>query len=482
MNKFIYIFTTLFLISTLSIPIFKNDMEDFVIQDKSEVGKFYFYNTDYCLIRNCSGNNVDSPYGIVTFPSRNYNTKYDKVAFDIYENEYIELVVKTPSKSLYFSFTMYLFDRDYMIGEIPVSATVNDTLNSYKIENQLKKSPFDTDIRILYTHNANIEKMLYDRYANDSNVFIQTFYDFDVDTRQFTPEKDRLAIFMRIILMEDRSSLQKYINRPPISVYRHTLYGDPFQTMPKGNGVWKTRSKDGQNENMDVDEFLTLLSVFDRHIKQYTQLSAYDMFVKKHQNHIRYDIGWDCIYTGVTCNIDNRDTNYIHGGCPDESTSFEFIKGINVQDNSLLFVMGTNHTFYDNAIYHSIQLYDDELNQGIFSFQSTSNNYENTSRTYLDSCRTLWNFFEEREYPYTREKYFCLLYSREPFEFWRLPESMRMYYVHVRPDMIPTKHTFIFVERSYLQSQLSISADTDMFIFYQLKVYTNKPFFDICQY
>jgi hypothetical protein len=442
-----YTILSIIVLCSCSLPIPDTNMDS---------GSFYFYNTKNCTVRKCSGNNMDSPYGILNFESRYYHDKYDSVVFDLNYNEYILMDVITPSESVYYSFCMYLLDRwNSSSGDITkVSSSINDTINNFHIDKKMGTKWNERPIQILVSNNDEMNEYLQKAYTN-KNAFFLSFNRFSDDIRTYDPQRDRLSLFMRIILMKDPEKLIEYTTNPPVSVRRYIV---PYDFRPSGSiGVWRKRSMKGQTEWKYYSEIIPLYESVKSKFREYI---IDEMYTRPHLWDITYDKGWDCIRTDTICWIDNRDTVYLWSGCldtiPQKKLSSETysVRGFYLDEDQLIVAVGVNHTAYENAIYHSTQLYDRTLEQGIFSFHSFPEiRTSNQSRTYEHSCNTL---FGTTKY----SKYYCVMYSREDFSKWNLPDEYERFYVKVSDELpygIPKNHLAVILERMYLQSETEVS-------------------------
>lgn len=414
----------------------------------TQAGHFYFYNTKNCTIRKCSGNNMDTPYGILTFPSRYYNDNYDTVGFDLLDNEYIEMDIITPYKSIYYSFGLYLLDYQVNNTIIKTSASLNDTLNNYFIESVLKEEWFEKPLKLYLSNNEWMKNYLQKYVIKQKNAFILNFNYEKYDSKIM-----RLSLFMRIILCEDYNKLLKYIENPPIRAFRKKLNNNIV--INHDNGIWKKRSHDGENE---YKEYPNIVNLYEKVKHKFYHYNMDIMYSRPHLWNILYKNGWDCINNNTPCWIDNRDTLYLWSGCLDPThNTTKGVRGFYFDYSQIILVIGVNHTYYNNAIYHSTQLYDRTVEQGIYSFNNLNIPASNQSNNYENSCNILFNTD-------IYSKYYCVMYSREPMRYWGnlLPENYSKYYIQISEELpygIPNKHLAVIVERSYLQSKETISTD-----------------------
>jgi len=419
-------------------------------------GDFYFYNTKNCTIRKCSGNSVDSPYGILTFPSRFYRDNYDIFGFDLLENEYIEMDITTPYKSVYYSFSLYLLDYIDVNGNIiKTSASLNDTLNNYYIESVLREEWFEKPLK-LYISNNEIMTNYINRniIGGRKNSFVLTF-----NYENYKPTKMRLSLFMRIILCNDYNKLLEYIDNPPIIAIRNKLN---INIEPNYyNGVWKQRSIEGVNE---YTVYYSIVNLYEEINDKFYLYIVDIMYSRPHLWNILYDNGWDCINSNIPCWIDNRDTLYLWSGCLDPThNETKGVRGFYFDYSQIILVVGVNHTSYNNSIYHSSQLYDKTLEQSIYSFNNLNISGSNQSSNYENSCNILFN---STKY----SNYYCVMYSREPREYWRdlIKENYSKFYIQITDELpygIPTKHLAVIIERLYLQNKDTISVDMSKVIY-----------------
>lgn len=419
-------------------------------------GTFYFYSTKFCFVRDCALNSVDSVYGLVNFMSRMHSNEFDRVSFDLFDNEYLDIFMLTPPSCFYFSWGVYLMDRWYDYKTNQYGASLNDTLNSYFIHQQLKtKDPFNKEIRLFFAHNPNIIHQLEKLYGGQNNVFFLTFQEFDHTMIPFNSTGDRLSLYFRILMPDNWTILNEYMKAPPVSVYRYKMNISPIYT--KQVGRWKKRSTYGLNEKrIFLNEFFHFTEYMKRQLKiKVNKHNEYELTSKPHRNSINYDTGWDCIRYKKSCWVDNRDTIYIGTGQLDADND---VSGLTFKNDSLLFLIGVNHTFFQNSLYHSLQLYDSTNEQGFYSFHGFENKYEK-SKSYNMSCFDIYNIFESlNEYPYPKEQLYCLLISRMPFDYWRFPNHIYNYYKQISLQELPAQNLFKTVERSYLQNTASISS------------------------
>jgi len=416
-------------------------------------GDFYFYNTKNCTIRKCSGNNMDTPYGILTFPSRYYRDNYDNVCFDLNHNDYIEIDLITPYESTYYSFGIYLLDyKNNTNTIIKTSASLNDTLTNYFINQRMKQNWYERPIKIYLTSNEIISDYL-KKFDNNLNSFIYTF-----NYKNYDPTQMRLSFFMRIINCKNKLKLQKYIENSPVIALRKLI--SHLSILKYKNfqydGSWKKRSKDGVFEYNYIKDIKYLYD----DITKYTSNLIFDvMNTRSHLWNINYDNGWDCIKNNLPCWIDNRDTVYLWSGCLDPTHSKkQGVRGFYFDENQIILVVGVNHTYYNNSIYHSSQLYDRTVEQSIFSFTNIKTDNTNQSKSYENSCNIL---FRKNEYI---NKYYCVMYSRENIDYWKdiihIPNEYRKFYIQISDELpygIPKNHLSVIVERVYLQSENTIS-------------------------
>jgi hypothetical protein len=421
----------------------------------SSRGSFYFYTTKFCFVRDCALNSVDSVYGLVNFMSRMHSNEFDRVSFDLFENEYLDIFMITPPKSFYFSWGIYLMDRwyDYKINQY--GASLNDTINSFFIHQQLQTlDPFDKEIRLFVAHNPNIILELEKLYGGQKNVFFLSFNAFDRNMIPFNSTGDRLSLFFRILMPNNWTQLNDYIKYPPVSVYRYKMNVEDKVLKPVG--IWKKRSNYGTNENINyLNEFQHFAQNMKRYMKnKIRKNNEMELVSKPHRDSIQYDSGWDCIKYKKSCWVDNRDTVYIGTGVIQDQD----IYGFPFKNDSLLLVMGLNHTFFHNSMYHSLQLYDATNEQGFYSFHGFEDKYDK-SKSYNMSCHEIYNYLDFTGlYPYPTEQFYCILISRMPIEYWNFPIHLKNFYKQVSFQELPSQNLFKTVERSYLQNIASISS------------------------
>ena len=423
-------------------------------------GSFYFYTTKFCFIRDCALNSVDSTYGVITFPSRIHSNEFDRVSFDLRHDEYLDINMITPYECFYFGWGIYLMDRWFDYKYQQYGASLNDTLNSFRVGQSLNTaSPFRKEIRLFVSYNDLVLDELRRLYGTTkNNYFYLTWNAFSPDTVPYNATGDRLSIYFRILMPTNNTLLAQYVKENPVSVYRYKMdVGVSFASTEKPVGVWNVRSADGLNEpRLAAADLENLHSQISRVVKAAAGLRytlPLNTLVTRHS--IEYDSGHDCIRYRKVCYIDNRDTVYAATGLVKDND----VVGFSLQLNSIVLVVGVNHTYYNNSLYNSLQLYDYTSEQGFFSFHGFENIYEN-SRSYKNSCKTTFELLGGGGggYQFAPEQFYCIMISRNNFTDWGMPQELSAFYKTVSETEIPFSHLFATVERSYLQSALSVSA------------------------
>lgn len=422
-------------------------------------GSFYFYSTKFCFIRDCALNSVDSTYGVVTFPSRLHSNEYDRVSFDLFENEYLDINMLTPYPCFYYGWGIYLMDRWFDHQYQQYGSSLNDTLNMFEIQQKLgsgnkkKSDPYRKEIRIFISYNQNILDELYKLYGNQPNVFYMSWNSFDRDMVPYNATGDRLSVYFRILMPNNETLLAEYIKENPTTVYRYKMNIERETIKPVG--TWKPRADSSFNENRIVGgEFTYFSREITKLVKKFIGKNDEIIFTSLPNRHaINYDSGWDCIKFRKQCWVDNRDTVYIGNGLVKDND----VVGYSFKNNSLLMVVGVNHTYYSNSMYNSIQLYDYTNEQGFYSFHGFENVYEK-SQSYLDSCKTIYENLSGVLYQYLTEQFYCVLISRNDFRDWKLPQDLEKFYKKITTSDLPYNNLFTTVERSYLQSAHTISS------------------------
>lgn len=427
-------------------------------------GSFYFYSTKFCFIRDCALNSVDSTYGIITFPTRIHSNEFDRVTFDLQQNEYLDINMVTPHPCFYYGWSLYLMDRWFDYTHHQYGASINDTLNSFEIHSQLATdTPFQKEIRLFVSHNTDILEDLREFHKKDKSVFYMTWNAFHPSIVPYNATGDRLTMFFRILMPDDIALLDKYINSAPVTVYRYRVNQykiDEFSQKPLG--IWRERSADGVNENRalgtDFAQFSRdMQNIVQQHARKNNRIPLVSL---PHRNSINYDNGWDCILYKKQCWADNRDTIYIGTGFEKDKDAV----GFPLKNESLILIVGVNHTHFSNSLYNSLQLYDYTNEQGFYSFHGFDNFYQQ-SRTYKNSCKTIYETFTHNGYNFRTEQFYCVLMSREDFDYWKFPPDVKDFYKQITASELPETNLFNTVERSYLQNQLSISAIHQNLIF-----------------
>ncbi len=427
-------------------------------------GSFYFYSTKFCFIRDCALNSVDSTYGVITFPSRIHSNEYDRVSFDLFENEYLDINMITPYPCFYYGWGIYLMDRWFDFKYQQYGSSLNDTLNIFEIQKKLKTStstntkldPYRKEIRIFISYNQNILDELFRLYGNQANVFYMSWNSFERDMIPYNATGDRLSVYFRILMPNNETLLAEYIKENPVTVYRYKM--NIPRDFVKPVGVWKKRADSSFNENRIVgQEFAFFTRELTSILKEWIGKESDIIFTSLPSRHsIGYDSGWDCIKYRKHCWVDNRDTVYIGNGLVKDND----VVGYNFKNNSLLMVIGVNHTHYSNSMYSSIQLYDYTNEQGFYSFHGFENVYEK-SQSYLNSCKTIYESLSGRSYQFLNEQFYCVLISRNEFRDWKLPQELEKFYKNITTSDLPYNNLFTTVERSYLQSAHTISSIYD---------------------
>lgn len=430
-------------------------------------GSFYFYTTKFCFVRDCALNSVDSTYGVITFPSRLHSNEFDRVSFDLRDDEYLDINMITPHECFYFGWGIYLMDRWFDYKYQQYGASLNDTLNSFQIAQALQQGknaplpdPFRKEVRLFVSYNPFILDELHRLYGPQNNIFYMTWNSFTDDMIPFNSTGDRLSIYFRIMMPANQSLLADYIKDAPVTVYRYQMNVEQ-DVRSKPLGLWRARSLDGLDEPRLIGtELTTISSDLSLAIKRISGLSKQVTLTSLvTRNSINYDSGWDCIRFRKVCYIDNRDTVYIGTGLVKDKD----IVGYNLQLNSLVLLVGVNHTFYNNSLYNSLQLYDYTSEQGFYSFHGFENVYEK-SRSYKNSCKITHEKLGI-SFRFHPEQFYCILVSRNNFTDWGLPRELSDFYKVVSEQELPYTHLFNTVERSYLQGALSISAAYSKLLF-----------------
>jgi hypothetical protein len=424
-------------------------------------GSFYFYTTKFCFIRDCALNSVDSTYGVITFPSRIQSNEFDRVSFDLRDDEYLDINQLTPPECFYFGWGIYLLDRWYDYEYHQYGASLNDSINIFKIQEQIEnRNPFGKEIRIFITYNDNIIRELQKLYANQKNIFYLTWNSFPRNLVPFNSTGDRLMTYFRILMPSNVTRMNEYLLSNPVSVFRYKMNINLDRIKPQG--IWKKRSFNGKNEKQLIGQeynnfFQEILELIKFNLKLDNQINLYSA---PHLNSIQYDNGWDCIQYKKTCLVDNRDTVYVGNGYLKDHD----VTGYPIKDKSLIFVFGVNHTYFSNSLYNSLQLYDYTNEQGFYSFHGFRNYYEK-SRSYFNSCKTIYESLSKKTYPFDGEVFYCILISRENFELWNFNIEIKEFYKQISIQELPYSNLFTTVERSYLQDQNMISSAYDNLIY-----------------
>lgn len=431
---------------------------EYIVSTKtSSKGSFYFYSTKFCFIRDCALNSVDSTYGVITFPSRMHSNEYDRVTFDLKDNEYLDINMITPYPCFYFGWSIYLMDRWFDYKHQQYGASINDTINSFNIRSQLRtENPFQKEIRLFVSHSDHILSELREFHRNDKSVFFLSWNAFPHTIVPYNSTGDRLSLYLRILMPQDTSLLQQYITNNPVTVYRYKLNSNVINSYsPKPLGTWIQRSDNGVQENRviktEFDIFCNEIAEIVHHkSRKNNRVLLHSL---PHRNSINYDNGWDCMLYKKQCWADNRDTVYIGTGYIKDND----VVGFPLKYETLILLVGVNHTHFSNSLYNSLQLYDYTNEQGFFSFHGFDNVYEQ-SRSYKNSCKTIYESLTGKYYAYRTEQFYCILVSREDFNYWELPIETQTFYKQISINELPYSNLFNTVERSYLQSEFSISS------------------------
>lgn len=425
----------------------------FAFSECKSRGSFYFYSTKWCVVRDCALNSVDSVYGIVTFPSRIHSNEFDKVSFDIRDDEYLDIHMKTPPKCFYYSWGLYLMDRWFNYKDVQYGASINDTLNCFFIKHQMQSTEiYNTDIRVFVSRNNFILDELKSRY-DAKNVFYMSWNEFPNAVPKFNASGDRLSMYFRVMMPDNVTEFNKYIQTPPVTVYREKYTLNHIHHFYSPEGIWKKRSEYGISEQFLKYELEYISNIVSLKLARWIKSDYIEPLVSRiHRASVNYDNGYDCIINNLSCFIDNRDTIYIGNGyeCKGDTC------GYYLKNETLGFIMGVNHTFFQNSLYTSLQLYNYDKEQGFFSFHSFEKNYER-SKSFANSCNVLFSFLDV-QFDYPNEQFYCLLFSRQPLEYWRLSERLHPFYKQILESDVQFKDRFNTVERVYLQNEASISS------------------------
>lgn len=299
------------------------------------------------------GNNAGAPYLIIT-QEQGIPPQTIRVPRDIQLEPYdaVVFIGKTPPPVAYFSFSGYLFDRQYE-GEPErrvLFTSLGDTINLHRIHTFNKKKPFNQDVVIVMTPDRGTNARVWEaaKRARFPKYLMNTFaIPSSVVKLGKGDDKDKFVFLQRIFLPESDADLESYLKDPGATVFYLTLpKATPTPLDPYPMPEVKVRGT-GKAET----DLMPALDKLEAAIL--AENSAYQ--ATRYQSGIWLNEWLDGIQRRVNLLGECRDTVYLK---TDDLTLAD-------NPDEFLMVFGVNHEATGKATYSNFSIYHHEKELGI---------------------------------------------------------------------------------------------------------------------
>ena len=290
--------------------------------------------------------------------------------WQINPDEAVVVIMKTPPKCVYFSYTGFIFNKYYEKeqGWKWVWTSFNDTLNNMTIKTAgtpdgLAGDPFDKDTIIIITADKGTDQRIRNALVESGypQSIINTYVIPSSMVRMGTgPEYDTVVFGQRITLCADEQAGEKYVNTitPALKVTPRTPAKlDPFPApvlRVRGTGKTEIDYKPAMDELRKA--------ILDR----YSNLSANELVTS-----VWLVESYDAVQRELYVAGESRDTIYLR------SETFT----LGNDPSEFVIVYGVNHAASGKATYSNCSFYGEKGWNGVAGIYSTE--FEGTAEQYL---------------------------------------------------------------------------------------------------
>jgi hypothetical protein len=285
------------------------------------------------------------------------------------EDEAVVIYGRTPPKSKYFSIIPYVFVRFYGDkGSQPIFASASDATNNVNIKTS-DGGPFNASTVFIIVSDKAVESSI--RKSLIQAGFNQTIINTIVVSPQIVKlglslESDILMMLGRIALFEDTTAGEKYLNDPPLNIFRVTPREKLKVQNPIPAPIRKKRAK-GNSESIYLDAINMIESnirkKFEGNIIEEFSIASFDLITEC----LNPD---NCLSAMTRCNGEVSDTVYAVGPMHSDYRVNDRDRGVIVQDNDLFVVFGVNHEAAGRALYSSAVIGNSKKLTGFDDFTS----------------------------------------------------------------------------------------------------------------
>lgn len=323
-----------------------------------QTGQVRFFQPEDCLaMKNCYGNNPNSPYGMYCLPPAPGDTVARpheppcppesnlRWAWRLRPDEALVFLGKTPPIARYFSFRSYLFSRPGWFWRRHLFASLGDALNlevtaTAGTPNGAAGDPFAQETVVITTADRRLDALLRELLPGSGapEAIINTDLIPPALANLGLEEKnDDFMMLFRVALFADPAAGERYVRDPPATILRVTpttpIAIEPFPVpplRPRGTRTSEAWLRPALEE--------LIASVKARHPR----------LAVRNRRTITFDLsGRRCIARGTPCLGDNPDTVYI--------SSIPTWLSDNPQD--FLIVVGVHHHETGKARYVNLAAY-----------------------------------------------------------------------------------------------------------------------------
>lgn len=405
------------------------------------LGSFGFFFLSDCAVYNltsCFALNPGSPYGYAHLPpgprenvpfrgcvtktgncgngcQAGDKTLYQGVCKDdlpmqwrLEQSEAVVIIMQTPPKAMYWSWTSYLMSRYYVnesrtrepdIGDFdPLDVkcpdgparcqtfnSLGDPINHRTVADSAGSSStgFDELVAVVFTGDKTtydaLNHVLRKDILGDNDAHI---YPYPVDMLNMgvdTDERDMLTMLLRIAYPEDPEVMKQYYDYAPIGVVRVTP-PEPVVAPPQyylRSDLSFTDRGTGKLERAPGMSAARLRAYVDELAKKIQGAHGGKKLLFEFQRPF-FDSGLDCFDEGTECNGDCGDTLYPIS----KNVYSKRHSTIDNGNNEIYVVFGVNHKATGQATYSSVALYWFNTLSGIFA-PSSENGFDGSAAVYL---------------------------------------------------------------------------------------------------
>lgn len=290
----------------------------------------------------------NEPYLQVMVPRSAKEPLQTSIDFQLRPDEAIVLIGLTPPPARYFSYSPYLWTRQYPERRKLIFATLGDSVNNATVKT-IGPEPFSAPVALIFTPDQGTESRIraalrhagYPAAIINTIVFPATMLKLGLDETA-----DNLRIVLRNAIWMKKADGDAYIDSLPLTVFRLTPR-TPATANPFPAPRLRVRGT-GETEMGLTDKLGELRQGI---IEANPGLNATDIDTIP----MCYE-GYDLIQRGLELCGDSRDAFYVGAGLPE----FDQSGRITLADDEFLMLYGVNHVATGKATYMNTNIYASE--------------------------------------------------------------------------------------------------------------------------